>query len=215
MGGKPYTVTINTPTGWTPIPGAAGVNGSVASGVDTGSVVWAAFYKMWRTGDANVTYSTGGTPSPFLVKQFYFSKATHMLWEEPVGANGSDTSSGTGMSMTMSADVGIQTDDFLLAPAWIAGNDATFATPTLTATSATIGSVTELDEGSSTSGNDLGAAVMTAVCTAGTSSAAAVVGWTLSAAQTGGGCIIRLRERAKIARPPTYANTSIVRAANW
>jgi len=44
VGGKPYDATINTPTGWTLI-GSQQTNGSTASGVDSGSVTWAVFYK--------------------------------------------------------------------------------------------------------------------------------------------------------------------------
>ena len=196
VGCKPYSATINTPSGWTLITGTDGQNGTVASGVDVGSVRWAIVYRLWLSGDANPTISvTSGNVSLAVI--ISFSK-TLSSWATPAGAKGSDTSSGTAFSLTMDANPGITLDDMLVTFATIAGNNATFGTPTLTATGATIGTVTEspATEGSTATGNDLESSASQALCTAGTATAAPVVGWTLSVAQTGGGALARLRETA-------------------
>lgn len=191
---KPFSATINTPSGWTKIAAASGTNGSTGSGIDTGSVQWAVFYRDWQSGDAAPTVSvTSGNVTLAEIKGY--SKAADEDWDLPVGCNGSDTSSGTGFSLTMDANPGIVANDMLDTTAVIAGDNATFGTPTLTATGATIGTVTEspATEGTTTTGNDLEASASHALCTAGSASAAPVVGWTLSAAQTGGGALVRLR----------------------
>src|SRR3990167_7161408 len=203
LGHKPYSATIDTPTGWTKIAATEGANGTTASGVDTGSVKWACFYREWQSGDGNPTVQAVSSSTPALTVILSFSK-TAASWETPAAAKGSDTSSGTGSSLTMDADPGITVDDMLAAFSVIAGNDATFGTPTITAASATIGTVTETPatEGTTTLQDDLEASASTALCTAGTGTAAPVVGWTLSAAQTGGGSTALLRETAAATVPP-------------
>lgn len=195
IGCKPFSSTINAIGGWTLVSGSDGTNGSVNSGIDTGSVKWACFYREWQSGDANPSISiTSANVSLAVIKSY--SKAAGNTWAVPAGAKGSDTSSGTGFSLTMDADPGITLDDMLDTFSTIAGNNATFGTPTLTATGATIATPTEspTTEGSTATGHDLESSASHALCTAGTATAAPVVGWTLSAAQTGGGAIVRLRE---------------------
>lgn len=194
VGCKPFNATIATPTGWTPISGGSGTNGSTASGIDTGSVRWATFYRDWVSGDAAPTVSiTSGNVALAVINGF--QKGAGEVWMGPTASSGSDTSSGTGFSLTMSANPGVTVNDMLVTGSVIAGDNATFGTPTITATSATIGSVTEspATEGTTLTGNDLEASASYALCTAGTGTAAPVVGWTLSVAQTGGGSLVRLR----------------------
>jgi hypothetical protein len=195
VGSKPFSDTINTPSGWTLLSAGEGTNGSVASGVDVGSVHWATFYRLWQSGDASPTVSiTSGNVTLACINGF--SKDGGMNWDTPVAAKGSDTSSGTDFSLTFDADPGITANDMLVMGFVIAGNNSTFGLPTLTAASATIGTVTESPavEGATATGNDLEATAAYALCTAGTGTAAPVGGSTLSVAQTGGGSIVRLRE---------------------
>ena len=118
VGGKPFSHTINTPGGWTKLTAGSGANGSVASGIDTGSVDWAAFYREWQSGDGNPTVSvTSGNVTLAVIKSF---SKTAPSWATPVAAKGSDTSSGTGFSLTMDADPGITLDDMLATFATIA-----------------------------------------------------------------------------------------------
>lgn len=195
VGSKPFSATINTPAGWTEIAAAGGTNGTVANGVDVGSVAWKTFFRLWQSGDANPSVSvTTGNATLSVIKSF--SKQSANNWVTPPGAKGSDTTSGTAFSLTMDVNPGVTSGDMLATFATIAGNNATFGTPTLTAAGATIGTVTEspASEGSTAAGNDLESSASHALCTAGTASAAPVVGWTLSVAQTGGGSLVRLRE---------------------
>jgi len=192
VGCKPFDATIVTPSGWTNLAAGSGNNGSVAPFLDAGSVLWAVFYREWQSGDTDptVTITNGNTA---LCVIHAFSKTAN-AWSVPVAAKGSDTSSGTDFSLTMDADPGITANDMLSHFAVIAGNNATLATPTISATNATIGTVTDAVGGQTPTGNDLGADICYALCSAGTATAAPVCGWTLSAAQTGGGSIVRLRE---------------------
>lgn len=122
--------------------------------------------------------------------------ATTDQWETVTGLL--DTSSGTGFSCTMGSDIGITAGDALVSYSYLPGNNSTFGTPTLTATGVTMGTVTEnpATEGTTSTGLDCEASASTALPSAGPSSAAAVVGWTLSVAQTGMSNLIRIRETA-------------------
>lgn len=196
IGCKPFGATIVTPSGWTAIAAGGGTNGTTASGVDVGSVRWATFFRDWVTGVAapTVTLTTGNVGLACING---FDKATYEVWETPVSGKGSDTTSGTGYSITSDVNLGITTGDYVVHGSVIAGDNSAFGTPTLTATGATFGTVTEspATEGNTNLGNDLGASCAYVNCTAGPSSAAPVGGWTLTVAQTGGGSITRLRVR--------------------
>lgn len=194
VGCKPFNATINKPNGWAILNAGSGVNGSVASGIDTGSVQWATFYREWRSGDTAPTVSiTSGNVALGSIRGF--TKAATESWLEPVSGKGSDNTSGTGFSITSDVNMEIVSGDYVVHGGVIAGNNATFGTPTLTANGCTFGTVTEspATEGATATGDDLEASAFYTNCTAGPSNAAPVAGWTLSAAQTGGGSITRLR----------------------
>lgn len=194
VGAKPFSATINAPAGWTRI-GTQQTNGSVAAGVDTGSVTWSVFFRDWQSGDAAPTVSI--TSGNVALACIHGATKTAGAWATSTAYFGSDIGSGTVYSATAASSSGnIAIGDGLIHGTVIAGNDATFATPTIVATGAVIGTVTEspAGEGTTTTGNDLEASSASALVTTGTSSVDAVVGWTLSAAQTGGSALIRLRE---------------------
>lgn len=193
--GKPYTLTRNVPSGWTLITGTDGTNGSVASGTRVGSVSWAAYYRYWQSGDGNPTISwTSGFPTEAVIIRFRPDSGYTI--DTPVGAKGSDTSSGTGYSATMDANPGLTAGDVIAHFTGTPNELATFASPTITATGATIGTVTLQNQIATTTGADGSAALATAPVSSGTASAAAVCGWTLGAASTGGGALVRIRETA-------------------
>ena len=134
VGCKPFGATIVTPTGWTALAAGGGANGSTAAGADTGSVLWATFWRDWVSGDAAPTVSiTSGDTSLGVINGF--DKHPEQVWADPVAGKGSDTTSGTGYSITSDVDVGIIVEDYVLHGSVIAGNNSTFGTPTLTATS--------------------------------------------------------------------------------
>jgi hypothetical protein len=195
IGSKPYTTTINTPSGWTPITNTNGTNGTVANATDAGSVHVAAFYRIWQSGDANPTISiTSGNTALAVIHRF--RPTAGYTIDAPVGQKGTDVTSGTGFSCTMGSDIGITAGDAVVAYSYLPGNNATFATPTLSATGVTFGTVTEnpATEGATATGLDCEASASTALPSAGPSSAAAIVGWTLSVAQTGMSNLVRIRE---------------------
>lgn len=214
IGCKPSAATINTPSGWTAIPNTNGTNGVVANGVDVGSVAVAAFYRRWVSGDANPTISiTLGNVALAVIHRFRPTTGFSIL--TPVGEKGSDNTSDTAFSCTMGSDIDIKIDDAVVGYSYIAGDSATFGTPTLSATGVTFGTVTEAPatEGTTTTGNDAEASAMTAIPTAGRSSAAAVVGWTLSAAQTGMSNLIRVREEPAFRLNRLLVNQTLRRAS--
>lgn len=195
IGSKPFSTTINTPTGWTLITNTNGTNGSVAGGIDVGSVNCASFYRVWQSGDADPTISiTTGNTALAVIHRFRPTAGSTI--DTPVGDKGSDSTSDTTFSTTMGSDIGITANDALVGYSYIAGDNATFSTATLTATGVTVGTVTEspATEGVTALGADCAASAMTALPSAGPSSAAAVMGWTLSVAQTGQSNLIRIRE---------------------
>lgn len=196
VGMKPYSVSIPDPdpAGWTRLTAGSGTNGTVANGIDVGSVVWATFYREWQSGDADPYFTvTGGNTGLAVVKSFSKTAAS---WETPVAAKGSDNTSGAAFSLAMDVDIGITVGDMLAHFATLPGNNRTFGSPTITAPSATIEAATEspATEGTTAGGNDLESSASHALCTAGTSTAAPTCAWTLSGAQTGGGSVVRLRE---------------------
>lgn len=194
VGAKPYNCTIATPTGWTAIS-AQQTNGSTASSVDDGSVTWRAFYRIKESGDGNpaITVTSGNVA---LACVHSYSK-TQAVWSTPTAYHGSDTSSGPNLNLTFASSSGALTSgDELISFMVIPTDTPNPASPTIAATSATIGTVTESPstDGSSTLGDDLRASTATASVTAGTASADATGSWTFLASTTGGGSLIRLRE---------------------
>lgn len=206
---KPYNATLVDLAGWTPITGSNGTNGTVANGTDVGSIIWKAWYRYWQSGDTatpSFTVTTGNTNLGVIIR---FRPTAGATIDVPAACKGFDVTSGTGYSATMDADPGITVNDAIVNFTGLPGNNATFASPTITATGATLGTVTEdpATEGTTAGGLDCEASSATCFCTAGTSSAAPVVGWTLSVAQTGGGCLVRIRETAGAA--PSFRGLSL------
>lgn len=195
IGAKPFSATIDTPSGWTLITNTNGTNGSVANGADVGSVVCASFYRVWQSGDANPTINiTTGNTALAVIHRFRPTSGYEI--NTPVGDKGTDIVSDTSFLCTMGADIGITANDALVSYSYLPGNNATFGTPTLTAVGVTMGTVTEnpATEGTTATGLDCEASASTALPSAGPSAAAAIVGWTLSVAQTGMSNLVRIRE---------------------
>ena len=195
-GGKPYTTTFTDPGGWTLITNTDGTNGTVASGTDVGSIIQKAYYRYWQSGDTDPTITfTGG--NVFLGCIHRFRPTAGSTIDTPVGGREGDVLSGTAYSAAVSG-IDIDANDAIVTYTTIAGNNATFDTPTLSATGVTFGTVSEspATEGSTSSGNDLEASASTALPSAGPSSSGTTIGWTLSFAQTGLSALVRIRESA-------------------
>ena len=97
---KPYTVTQTAPAGWTAI-GSEYADGTVGSGVGTGSMKVQAWYRDWQSGDANPTIPTsGGSLDGGSGVILIFSKDSGDTWGTPLTANAAWPSSS---SQTVSA----------------------------------------------------------------------------------------------------------------
>jgi hypothetical protein len=92
IGAKPYSATINTPSGFTEL-GTQQTNGSTASGADAGSVTWKAFYKIWHTGDPTTVSATvtGANTSVMVVESLGLSNSFGTSWATPQVFHASDT----------------------------------------------------------------------------------------------------------------------------
>lgn len=193
VGAKPYTASIQTPSGWTRI-GSLQTNGTTASGADSGSVTWGVFYKIAGASEGSTTVSvTSGNIS--LGCAFGFSR-TMGAWITPTAYFGSDVSSGTDYSITGASSSGnLTANDMLLHASFLNGDITTATSPTLSATSLTIGTVTEAPNQYGTATGDNAAGISAyASATSGTSSADIIAGFTLGQTRTGGGVVVRLRE---------------------
>lgn len=84
---KTYTITAADPSGWTPI-GTEFADGTVDSGVGTGSVKVMAWYRDWQTGDGNpsVNWSTGPTIAMGVVQ--LWQKGVSDVWGTPTTVTG-------------------------------------------------------------------------------------------------------------------------------
>lgn len=195
LGIKPYTVVPSvTTSGFALIPGSVGTNGTTASGIDTGSVGWAAYWKIFASGDSTVSWAIGGVNVSLRTIHTFYSTTSDSFCA-PIGASGSDTSSDTTYSSVMT-NMDLQTNDVLVGYTSLPGDNSTFGSPTLSASGLTIGAPTEdpATEGTTSSAQDFESSAMYATISAGKTNVGVTLGWTLSVAQTGGGCLIRLRE---------------------
>mgnify|MGYP001579176244 FL=1 len=192
-GTKPYSDAPTINNGWTSLGSAT--DGTVAAGVDVGSMQTRIFYKEHTGTESNptITNATNNVSGAVII---VFQKTTG-TWEI-AGAGGGDNTAGTAFSVTASANPGITVGDMLVAYAAIRSNAGTQSAIGITATSATIGAFTESPTAdlATTSGGDMAMSGGYAACTAGTATAAPVYASTLAAAHTGSAYIARLREIA-------------------
>lgn len=194
VGGKPYDATIDTPTGWTLI-GSQQTNGSTASGVDSGSVTWAVFYKKATASESSVSVSiTSGNVFAGAINCFTKTKGA---WRTPTAYFGSDTTSATDFEIVGTGSINIfdEAGDGVLAFGVLPGNNATFGTIDISAPSATITGEAKnpATDAATATGDDLAATCAWATVTSGPAGTARFTS-TLSAAQTGGGALVRLQE---------------------
>ena len=201
-------------SGWTEV--ATGVGGTGSAGDDTGKVRVTVHRR-----DADADGTENGVTLTNLVdnptNSSYVKCSLFGLRRATAGTTifhgtsaGGDTSSDTAFSVTVAADVGITTDDLLVAMAGYDTDTPTSSLGTMSATGATIGTVTERYDRPTTSGNDGRLLMWTAACTAGTSSAAATFGATMSVAATGCGLLMRVLEVMVTATPSTVAATASI-----
>ena len=194
-GTKPYSDAPTINNGWTSFGSAT--DGTVAAGVDVGSMQTRIFYKEHTGTESNptVTNTTNNVSGAVII---VFQKGAGTSWAAMAGAGGGDNTAGTGFSVTASANPGITVGDMLVAYAAIRSDAGTQSAIGITATSATIAAFTESPAAdlATTSGGDMAMSGGYATCTAGTATAAPVYASTLAAAHTGSMFLVRLREVA-------------------
>jgi trimeric autotransporter adhesin len=189
---KPFNEAHSMPAGWTSIGSA--VNGSVAAGVDVGSMKTEVFWKQHSGTEANplVTCPTNNVSGAMIIA---FQKAASEQWATPAGAGGGDTSAGTGFSVTVASDPGVTAGDMCVAAIGVRSDAGVITVPTFTTTGITYGTAVESPAAAlaTTTGGDMAADCVHRLATAGTSSAAPVITATLAAAHTGSAYFVRLR----------------------
>lgn len=205
IGMKPSTAnggSVTTPSGWTPITSLTGAGGyGTTLGADTGNTNVFTFYKVavgGETGTLAVTIAGNGVS---WAQMYRLSAAGGSTWNV-AGATGSDTTGNTTVSIAMSTNPGVTANDFILG-AMVIPTDVTtpaqFTAEALSQTGVTFGTVTEIGEPDSTTGNDIGGVTFRAPVSSGTGSANPT--FTATAAGTvtnvrGPGVFIRVREVA-------------------
>ena len=194
-GTKPYSDAPTINNGWTSLGSAT--DGTVAAGVDVGSMQTRIFYKEHTGTESNptVSNSTNNVSTALII---VFQK-TAAGWAALVGAGGGDATAGTGFSVTMGSDVGHTAGDMVVGGAAFRSDGAT---PTsgngMTIAGTTLGSYTKspATDPETTSGGDMGMTIGYIPVNSGTSTGAPVFSCTLGAAHTGSAFFARLREIA-------------------
>ena len=204
VGQKPSSAnggTVTTPSGWTLVGQLTGAGGyGTTLGADTGNTNLRIYTKVAVAGDSGTTLSLahGGT-NVLWARILAFRSATG-AFDTSGFASGSDTSSGTAVSATMSSNPGVTVGDMVAWGMCIPTDVTTpsqFSSHNITQTGATFGTKTEIGELDSSTNNDIGGFLAYAPVSAGTGTANPVITATAGGTTTnvrGPVCMIRMRE---------------------
>jgi hypothetical protein len=191
-GTKPYNDAPTIDQSWT--NGGAATDGTVAAGIDVGSMQARIFWKVHTGTETNptVTNGTNNVSSGVIV---VFSKDPAKDWDLTFGGGG-DATAGTGFSTTSTGTFSFAVNDVVAAFCAIRSDGGTPGTPTLTATSITFSAFdTEPATAFGTqSGGDMAAISGFSTVTAGTAVGNLTFTSTLAAAHTGSSYAVRMRE---------------------
>jgi hypothetical protein len=193
-GTKPYNDAPTINNSW--IDGGAATDGTVAAGIDTGSMQARIFYKIHTGTETNptVTNATNNVSSAVIVS---FSKDATKNWELVLGGGGNGTSN-INFAATTSNNISLTTND------WVAffnchPTDAislSYFTPTLQSSGITfalaVGAPSVFFQ--TASGGDMVSAAGYQTVTSGTNTATITLNVSMSAASTGSMYLIRMRE---------------------
>ena len=193
-GTKPYSDAPTINNGWTSLGSAT--DGTVAAGVDVGSMQTRILYKE-HTGtesDPTVTNTTNNVSGALII---VFQKTTG-TWGI-AGAGGGDNTVGSVFAVTMSSDVGHTAGDMVVGGAAFRSDAATPVTiNSMIIAGTTLGSYTKspATDPETTSGGDMGMTIGYIPVNSGTSTSAPEFNCTLGGAHTGSAFFARLREVA-------------------
>jgi len=191
-GTKPYNDVPTINNSWT--DGGAATDGTVAAGIDVGSMQARIFWKVHTGTETNptVTNASNNVSSVVIVS---FSKDPAKDWDVLLGGGG-DATAGTGFSATTGNNITLAVNDWVASFVAIRSDAGTPGNFTTTATGITFGTfVPQPTTAISTqSGGDMAAHAGYNTITAGTATTPVTVASTLAAAHTGSMYLIRMRE---------------------
>lgn len=216
IGQKPSSAnsgTATTPSGWTAVSGGSltGAGGyGTTLGADTGNTNVYSFYRVADgTESSNLVSVALGTNNIAWGQMYRFSSSTTVDWSV-AATTGSDTSGDASVSIAMSSNPGVTAGDYIVGGMVIPTDVTTpsqFSAEALSQTSVTFGTVSEIAEADTSTGNQIGGFTFSAPVSSGTGSAnptvTATAGGTLTNVR-GPGIFIRVRETATPGVPTFY-----------
>jgi hypothetical protein len=221
VGMKPTAVaggTVTTPTGWTLQDSLTNAGGYAAQGADSGNTNL--YIYTWNTPVAgqtgNLTVTIGGNNVTWAFMVRVPSGGGALSYGSADGQRTTTPTSPMSIALTNGATAtNFQTGDRAIWAMCIPTDVTTpaqFSAQSITATGATFGTATELNEPDSTTGNDIGGYSAWAAVTAGSSTTAPTVTVTLAGTLTnvrGPVVLLRVREGAapQTLTPTLYTNT--------
>lgn len=212
---RPRTSTLTTPAGWTSLGSIDGSDGA-AEGADTGTVRVYTMYKVadGTEGTANLTISEGGTTSVWgaVIYKLRSASGTYDIATSSYAVNGDVTAWGQTLP---NVNTGFQSGDLALIAQGQVGNVATgFSAWNITATGVNLwGTVTEIFDSNSSTGNDIQMGGATTYVRSGTAYAAPATTLTASAAASGAVTVLRIRQGAGNNRSDTFVRSCGLSAA--
>ena len=149
--------TPATPSGWTLVATAFG--GAASWGFQTGKsrvTVWEKTAAGTESGGADVTITWTNSGASVALAKIVRLSGANAGWQATTATAGDDSSGGTSVSATGAGSLTFLANDLLLAIFSTNSSDGIGTSPTLTATGATLGSVTERDGTTGAAGGNQG-----------------------------------------------------------
>jgi hypothetical protein len=222
--------TVTTPSGWTLVLAYENANSentggyTTTLGAGTGNTNLYVYKKVAAGTETGTLAVTLGTNNVSLAAIYNYSK-TAANWRINCSP-GNDVTTGTAVGIGAFYPLGVASGDQILMGMVYPDNVATFSAESFASSGATIGTVTEIAEAATATGNRIGGVVASAACTAGSSAASIRPTFTATAAGTttnvrGPGFMIRIAEFANLTPttlqgPDAFTGTNgAALPANW
>lgn len=205
-GTKPYNDAPTINNGWASLGSAS--DGTVAAGIDVGSMQARIFWKEHTGTETNptVTNTTNNVSGGVII---VFSKASTARWNIEHGGAG-DSTAGTGFSATTAGNITFAPGDLVAAFAALRSDAATQSSISVSASGITFGTFTEspATDLADASGGDIAASGGYAPVNSGTATTTLTYASTLAAAHTGSFYAARLRELPAQTLSPSLVSES-------